>query len=90
MNKITIIDNNGNIVNANTILSFHCKSTLKNYIVLDNKKDIFEKQSKYNNLDILEITKENSNEIHVANIPEEDWGKVKYAIQNEIFANFNQ
>ena len=88
MNKITIIDNNGNIIDAEFILSFHCKSTLKNYIVIDNKNKIFEKNSKYNNLDILEITKESASEIFVSNIPDSDWNEVKYSILNEIFSSF--
>ena len=88
MNKIIINDNNGNIIDADLVLSFHCKSTLKNYVIIDNKNKIFEKQSKYNNLDILEITKESSSEIIVSNIPDDEWKEVKYSIQNEIFSNF--
>lgn len=89
MHKIRILDNKGILVEANFIFSFHCTDTKKNYVALDYQKQVFDKTSTYNNLDILEISKEENNTIYIADIPDSDWEKVKYALQNDVFANIN-
>ncbi len=86
MNDIYISDMHGNEVNAKLIFSFICPETQKKYIAIDYKKQIFEKNSKYNNLDILEVVKEARNKVLVTNINENEWDIVRDSLQNRIFA----
>ena len=46
----------GNVIEANFVLAFHCDETNKTYVAIDYQKQIFEKNSHYNNLDILEVS----------------------------------
>lgn len=90
MQKINIIDKSGNSLDIELVFAFHCKKTGKNYVALDYKKNVFEKNSSYNNLDILEVISEKSNTIHVSEIEETEWEDVKYALQYEIFSNIKK
>ncbi len=86
METLKIFDNHGNLIDAEIVFAFNCKTNQKNYIALNFKKNIFEDTSRYNNLDIVEITKEKSNTIEVSDIPEKDWEDVKQALQNDVFS----
>lgn len=90
MKNLTVIDKSYRILEADVVFSFYCKKTKKNYIALNYKKDIFEKNSIYNNLDLLEITKEEKNIIHVSEIESSEWDDVKYALQYQIFSNIKE
>lgn len=90
MQKLKVIDKTGNSVNIELVFSFHCKKTKKNYVALDYKKNIFQPNSSYNNLDLLEIVKEEANTIYVSEIEESEWEDVKYALQYEIFSNIKK
>lgn len=87
MRKIRVKDDQGNVIDANFILAFHCEETNKTYVAIDYQKQIFEKNSNYNNLDILEVLKEARDGLVLTDIPEEEWPHVKKALQFKIFAN---
>lgn len=86
MDNIYISDTQGNEVDAKLVFSFFCTETQKKYIAIDYQKQIFEKNSKYSNLDILEVVKEAKNRVLVTNIDENEWDTVKKALQFKIFA----
>lgn len=80
----------GNILNMKVIFSFICPKNKKKYVALDYQKNVFEKNSSYNNLDLLEIIKEDSNTIYVTEIEDNDWNDVKSSLQHEIFSNLKK
>ena len=90
MQKIKVIDTNGNSLDIELVFSFNCPKTKKNYVALDYKKNIFQANSSYNNLDLMEIIKEESHTIYVSEIVDTEWEDVKYALQYEIFANIKK
>ena len=57
MNKSKVVNSKGEKLDIDVIFSFTCKENNKNYIAVNNNDDIFEKNSRYANLDILEIIK---------------------------------
>ena len=81
-----IDEKTGNDLKAKIIFSF-VSSNKKKYVVFDFKKNIYNQTSTYCNLNILEITKEESNAICVSEIQDSDWENVKYTLQNEILSN---
>jgi hypothetical protein len=87
MRKITVKDDQGNVIEANFVLAFLCEETNKTYVAIDYQKQIFERNSNYNNLDILEVVKEARNGLVLSDIPDEEWPVVKKALQFKIFAN---
>lgn len=89
MQKIRILNANGEELNMYLSFSFTCKENGKNYVAINNKDEIFEKNSRYANLDILEIIKEKGNAIYVTDIKDEDWDTVKRALQFNVFAKMN-
>ena len=85
---MTIINQKtGNPINIKIVFSFVCPKNKKKYIAFDSQKNIFDKNSSYNNLDLLEITKEESKTIYVSEIEDSEWDIVKYSLQHEIFSN---
>lgn len=86
MNKnINIIDENNYKIDAKIVFSFNMLE--KNYIVLDYSLSLFEDNSKYNNLNIFEISKIEDDKIFVTDINEDDWKQIKDFLQQEIFDN---
>jgi uncharacterized protein YrzB (UPF0473 family) len=71
------------------IFSFTCKENGKNYVALDNKQEIFEKNSRYANIDIFEIVQVKSKSVYISDIKDEDWDAVKHALQYNVFAKMN-
>ena len=57
MNKIIMLDKNNFKVDAKLIFSFTCLN--KKYVLLKYKPNLFDKNSKYTNLNIFEIYKIN-------------------------------
>ena len=84
MNKnINIIDENNFKIDAKLIFSF--SNSNKKYVVLDYTLPLFNEESKYNNLNIFEISKIEENNIYVKDIDENDWKEIKDFMQKEIF-----
>ena len=90
MQKIKILNNNGDKLDMDISFSFTCKENGKNYVAINNHDEIFEKNSRYANLDIFEIIKENGKAIYVTDINEKDWDTVKRALQFNVFAKMNK
>lgn len=86
MKQPKILNSNGEKLDMNIIFSFTCKENGKNYVAINNKDDIFEKNSRYANLDILEIIKVTTKAIYVSDIPIDEWNQVKHALQHNVFA----
>lgn len=86
MQPLRIINTKKGILNMELLFSFTCKANGKNYVALNNKNDIFETNSRYANLDILEIVEERSSAVIVSSIPEDEWPVVKQALQFNVFA----
>ena len=89
MQKIKILNSNGEKLNMDISFSFTCKENGKNYVAINNHDEIFEKNSRYANLDIFEIIKEKGKAIYVSDIKDEDWDTVKKALQFNVFAKMN-
>ena len=83
-NNINLIREN-KIINAKLIFSFSINK--KKYIVLDFPLPIFTDNSKYNNLNVVEIYKTEENKIYVQDIKENEWKKIKDFLQENIFNN---
>lgn len=86
MKKILFYNYQGKPIKADLVFAFPCKETGKNYIAINNGDLVFSQDSSYNNLDILEVIKEQAGRCYVRNIPEEDWEIVQEAMLNNIFA----
>jgi len=86
MKQPQIINSIGEKLNMDIIFSFTCKDNSKNYVAINNKNYIFEKNSRYANLDILEIIKITQKAIYVSDIPVNEWNTVKRALQYNVFA----
>lgn len=90
MNQPKVLNSKGEKVDIDIIFSFTCKENGKNYVALNNNDEIFEKNSRYANLDILEIIKVTSKAIYVSDIPKEDWSIVKNALQYNVFSKMGR
>ena len=86
MQKISIFNYRGNAIKAEFVFSFTCPETGKNYIAINNSELVFSENSSYNNLDILEITKEENQEYFVTDIPDKDWEANQNTMIQEIFS----
>lgn len=84
-NNINIIDKNNFKIDAELVFSFSIEE--KKYIVLDYALPLFNDDSKYNNLNIFEISKIEENTIHVSDINEDEWKRIKDFLQEKIFDN---
>lgn len=89
MQNIRILNSNGEKIDMELLFSFSCKENGKNYVAINNNDEIFEKNSRYANLDILEIIKQKGNAVYVTDIKDEDWDTVKHALQFNVFAKMN-
>lgn len=90
MKEIKIFNTNKELLDMKLIFSFTCQENGKNYVVLHNNTDVFEKNSRYANLDILEIIKESGSTIYLGDIPDEEWNIVKKCLQFKVFAKMNK
>lgn len=86
MKKILFYNYQGKPIKADLVFAFPCKETGKNYIAINNGDLVFSQDSSYNNLDILEVIKEQAGRCYVRNISEQDWEIVQEAMLNNIFA----
>lgn len=90
MKSIRIFNIDKQLQNMEIIFSFTCNENGKNYVAINNKNYIFEDNSRYANLDILEIVKEKGSTIYVSDIPDEEWDIVKKALQFKVFSKLNK
>ena len=86
MDNVRFFDIKGNKINAEFILSLNIPSLNKTFVAINNGDLVFDENSSYNNLDILEITSEDGNSFYVSDIKDEDWEIVKQALIDEFFS----
>lgn len=87
MAKNNFIDMNRNSLDLNLVLSFICPDTKKCYAVISNENKIFDKSSKYENLDVLEVASHNGNNMVLKAVNADEWPVVKDFIFNKICSN---
>lgn len=90
MNNFKIYNIDKERVNMDLIFSFFCKENNKTYVALENGDSIFEENSSYSNVDILEVIKNVKNTIYVSKIPDDEWPLVKSTIQHKVFAKITK
>lgn len=86
MKKILFYNYQGKPIKADLVFAFDCKETGKKYIAINNSDLVFSENSSYNNLDILEIVREQADRCYVANPPAEEWEAIQESMLNNIFA----
>lgn len=90
MNNFKIYNMDKERMNMNLIFSFFCKENNKTYVALENADSIFEDNSSYANIDVLELIKSAKNTIYVSKIPDDEWLLVKQTIQHKVFSKIGK
>lgn len=86
MQKINFYNENGNKVQAEFVFSIIIPSINKTFVAINNGDLVFNEESSYNNLDILELISENGKNYYVSDVKDEDWETVKQAIIEEFLS----
>ena len=82
------VDDNLNELNVDLVFSFNIPELKSGFAVVDNQAPIFEKNSMYNNLDILRIVSTENSTITLTDLTDEEWPHVKKALQFQVFEKF--
>jgi hypothetical protein len=88
MPKMKCVDDKLNELNVDLVFSFNIPELKSGFAVVDNQAPIFEKNSMYNNLDILKIVSTENNTITLTDLSDEEWPAVKKALQFQVFEKF--
>ena len=80
-----IIDKNNYTIDAKVVFCFDIDYT--QYVVLNYDKSIFEQNSKYDDLNVFEITKTEEDKVYVDDVKKYEWKKIKDFLNNKIFSN---
>lgn len=88
MPKMKCVDDKLNELNVDLVFSFNIPNLKSGFAVVDNQAPIFEKNSMYNNLDILRIVSTENNTITLTDLTDEEWPEVKKALQFQVFEKF--
>ncbi|MBR3512195.1 MAG: hypothetical protein IKN74_04470 [Clostridia bacterium] len=88
MPKMKCVDDKLNELNVDLVFSFNIPELKSGFAVVDNQAPIFEKNSMYNNLDILRIVSTENNTITLTDLTDEEWPEVKKALQFQVFEKF--
>ncbi len=75
--KYNFIDRNRRPADLEVVLSFICPHTKKSYVLVKNKTKIFSANSKYENLDIMEISSHTGNNLTLRAVASNEWDIVK-------------
>lgn len=86
MDNISFFDTKGNRIMADFVFAINVPQLNKTFVAINNGDLVFDENSSYNNLDILELTNENGNYFYLSDIQEEDWDDVKQALIDELFS----
>lgn len=86
MENIRFFDIKGNRVQADFIFACTVPDLNKTYVALNNNDLVFDENSAYNNLDILELVKEDGNNFYITDVKDEDWEAVKQTIIDEFLS----
>ena len=88
MPKMKCVDDKLNELNVDLVFSFNIPELKSGFAVVGNQAPIFEKNSMYNNLDILRIVSTENNTITLTDLTDEEWPEVKKALQFQVFEKF--
>ena len=86
MENIRFFDMKGNRIKAEFIFAITVSELNKTFVALNNGDLVFNEDSSYNNLDILELIKEDGNNFYISDIKENDWEYVEKAITDELLS----
>lgn len=86
MENIRFFDMKGNRIQADFIFALTVPTLNKTFVALNNGDLVFNDESSYNNLDILELIKEDGNNFYITDVKEEDWDLVKQTIIDELLS----
>ena len=86
MENIKFFDIKGNRIIAELIFAINVPHLNKAFVAINNSDLVFNEESSYNNLDILEIIKEDGNSFYVSDVQDEDWDLVKQSIIDEFLS----
>lgn len=86
MENIRFFTIKGQRVNADFIFALTVQELNKTFVAVNNGDLVFSDDSSYNNLDILELVKEDGNNFYVTDVKQEDWDLVKQAIIDELLS----
>lgn len=86
MENIRFFDMKGNRIKAEFIFAINVPELNKTFVALNNGDLVFNEESSYNNLDVLELIKEDGNNFYITDIKEEDWELVQKAITDELLS----
>lgn len=86
MENIRFFDMKGNRIKAEFIFALTVPNLNKTFVALNNSDLVFNEESSYNNLDILELIKEDGNNFYITDVKDEDWELVKQAITDELLS----
>lgn len=86
MENIRFFDMKGNRIKAEFIFALTVPNLNKTFVALNNGDLVFNEESSYNNLDILELIKEDGNNFYITDVKDEDWELVKETIITELLS----
>lgn len=85
-NNIRILDINGRPISAELVAAFTIPELKKSFVAINNGDLVFNQDSLYNNLDILEIVQENKNTYYVSDVLDEEWEIIQQGMIREFFS----
>ena len=86
MENIRFFDIKGNRIMAELIFALNVPTLNKTFVAINNDNLVFDEKSSYNNLDILELIKEDGNSFYVTDVKDEDWDFVKQTVIDELLS----
>lgn len=86
MENIKFYDNKGNRIMADLVFALNVPSLSKTFVAINNGDLVFNEESSYNNLDILELVKEDGNSFYITDVKDEDWDFVKQTVIDELLS----
>ena len=86
MENIRFFNIKGQRINADFIFALTVPELNKTFVGLNNSDLVFSDDSSYNNIDILELVKEDGNNFYITDIKDEDWDLVKQTVINELLS----
>jgi len=86
MENIRFFNIKGQRINADFVFALTVPELNKTFVALNNSDLVFSDDSSYNNIDILELVKEDGNNFYITDIKDEDWDLVKQTVIDELLS----
>ena len=86
MENIRFFNIKGQSIEAEFVFALTVPNLNKTFVAVNNGDLVFNENSSYNNLDILELVKEDGNNFYVTDIKNEDWEEVKQTIIDDLLS----